>query len=155
MCNGNKKCAKCAASADGNAPYNPKEITGWINKHIYNGRATMDELKHAYTPTMVWLESKKLSFTGESIADNKDEIKVAINDPNYLSDKSEERLGWRMALLFVFVGILIYFLVKDTPGASVAAPIASAPPIPVPAPAAPAPVVAPTPVVAPIALTPA
>jgi hypothetical protein len=155
MCNGNKKCAKCAASADGAPAYNPKEITGWINKHIYNGRATMDELKHAYTPTMVWLESKKLSFTGESIADNKDEIKVAINDPNYLSDKSEERLGWRIALLFVIAGILIYFLFKDTPGTSSAAPIISAPPVPIPVPApAPAPVVA-TPAPAPAVLTPA
>jgi hypothetical protein len=135
MCNGDKKCAKCSASsADGGQNYNPKQVAGWINKHIYNGKATPEELKNAYPTTMVWLESKKLSFTGENIAENKDELRVAINDPNYLNDKTEERSGWRLAVLVIVFLFIAWWLFKDDVAAPAMAPASPAPPAPIPVP---------------------
>lgn len=133
MCNGDKKCAKCM-SADGNQKeYNPKQIAAWINQYIYKGKATPDQLKEAYTPTMVFLESKKLSFTGESISANSDEIKVAINDPNYLTDKTaDERSGWKLAALLVAFVIVWYYVFKEDGWFSSGPSASSLPPAPAP-----------------------
>lgn len=106
MCAGTNCGCGCSASADG---YDPKEIAAFINKHIYEGKASSEVLAEAYPKVMVWLDEKKLEKTEANISENKDELKVIINDPNYLSDKEKEKPGWKMAVVAVVLALVAYY----------------------------------------------
>ena len=117
MCQGNANCKDCkncgGSNADGAITYDPKQIALFINKHLYDGKADAETLQEAYVKTMVWLEEKKLPFEEGSIASNKEELKVIVNDPNYLKDKENERPGWQIAVLLVAIVFGIWYVSKQ------------------------------------------
>lgn len=108
MC-GCSSCANCASKADG-ANYDPAQIALWINKYVYEGKATESDLQDAYPKVMVWLESKKLPFEEKSISDNKEDLKVIINDPNFLNDKINAKPGWKIAVMLIGFLLLGYYV---------------------------------------------
>jgi hypothetical protein len=146
MCNGKPcgTCKGCSSNADGSG-YDPKQIAGWITKYV-DKSLSGDSLQEAYVKTMVYLEENKLPFTEGSISAKAQELKVVINDPDYLNEeKGSMKKIWVLLIIFGSIALALYFLFKDeVPEISVnAAPVTPAPaePVPVPAPAP-----APTPV---------
>lgn len=115
MCQGKAGCKDCgcAESADGTPDYDPKQIAIFINKYIFDNAADADTIQDAYVKTMVWLEEKKLPFTEGSISSNKEELKVVINDPNYLKDKESEKPGWALAAVIIGIILAIYWINKQ------------------------------------------
>lgn len=94
MCGCNSNCAKCASSsAEGTVQeFDPVEMSGYVNKYIFGDNpATDDQVKEAYVKAMLWIETKKLPFNENTIAENAEEIKVAINDPNYFDSIKVKR----------------------------------------------------------------
>lgn len=116
MCKGKdcKDCKTCGgSSADGTPEYDPKQIALFINKHIYDGKASAETIQDAYVKTMVWLEEKKLPFEEGSIASNKEELKVVINDPNYLKDKEKEIPGLMIAVFLAGIVFAFWYINKQ------------------------------------------
>lgn len=116
MCQGKtgcKDCKNCASNADGDPSYDPKQIALYINKHIYEGKADAPTIQDAYVKTMMWLEGKKLPFTEDSIASNKEELKVIINDPNYLKDKEKEMPGWKIGMFLGGIAFAFWYVSKQ------------------------------------------
>lgn len=148
-----KKYKGCFFSADG---YDPKEIASFINKHIFNGKAQGEELQDAYIKTMMWIESKKLPFSESTISSNKEEIRVAINDPEFLEKGEKNKMNLKAAFIIIGLILLIYYflfefnengVIKTEANPAPVTPVAPVP-VPVPMPAAtpaPAPAVNPVP----------
>ncbi len=99
----NKQCASCS-NADGDKQYDPIEIGNIINAQILDGKGSVDEIKDAYVKVRMWLDEKKLEPTQDNISSNKDELKIVINDPNYLSDKEDQTPGYK---LFAIIAVII------------------------------------------------
>ncbi len=110
MCQGNENCKGCQGcnNADGESTYNPAEVAAIINTQILDGQGTEEQVQDAYVKVMVWLEEKKLAPTQENISSHKDEIKVVVNDPNYLKGKEEQKSGWGLFVI-IAVGLLLFW----------------------------------------------
>ncbi len=118
MCQGDKNCKSCtsgcgSSNADGEATYNPAEIAAIINTQILDGAGTAEQVQDAYVKVMVWLEDKKLAPTQENISSNKDEIKVIVNDPNFLVEKEGEKAGYKMFVVLAAVILLGWWCFKS------------------------------------------
>lgn len=117
MCGCNSSCANCAASSADGATYDPAQMAGFVNKYLYDGKAGADELQDAYVKVMMWIEGKSLPFTEETISGNIDQIKADISNPNFTKDPTaankKERDGMRMALVFLALAGVAYFLFKS------------------------------------------
>lgn len=114
MCQGNENCKGCQGcnNADGESTYNPAEVAAIINTQILDGAGTPEQIQDAYVKVMVWLEDKKLSPTQENISSNKDEIKVIVNDPDFLNEKKEEIGGWKIFVLIAAMLLIGYWAFK-------------------------------------------
>ncbi len=108
MCKCGGTCASCAdgTTTSGNE-LDPKMIADWINKYIFEGSGTSEQIQEAYVKARVWLDENKLEATENNIASNKDAIKVAINDPDYLKEKVDEETNTPVWKIYACVAGLI------------------------------------------------
>jgi hypothetical protein len=104
-----KNCGCSAMNADGSPDYNPAEIASWINKYIYDGKAEKETIKEAYVKVMVWIEAKNKPFTEDTISSNKDELKVIVNDPNFLENKKTAPDGYKHAIILILIAFAVWY----------------------------------------------
>jgi hypothetical protein len=97
-------------NADG---YDPRQMAAFISKHIYNGKVTQNELQDAYAKVMTWIEMKKLPFSEKTISDNKDEITVAINDPDFFEKGEKVRPNIKAAFIVIGIILLLYYFLFE------------------------------------------
>ncbi len=126
MCTGNCKgdCKGCSgASADGvfDSTEGQAKIATLINAYVFDSKGEIAAIQDAYVKTRVFFDDKNLDPTEENIKANLAELKLAINDPNYLLDKTKEsstRPGWELFAIIAGFSLIVWWCFKSS-GASV------------------------------------